>query len=56
MSRNCNIINADGRVFELPDFWQDSIGPKCEDRAPEVFDDIEGQQRQRIEGKVLVGP
>ena len=56
MSRTYNIIDADGHVLEPPDFWQDYMDPAFRDRAPVLFVDTDGQERLRIEGKVLGGP
>ena len=56
MSRTYNIIDADGHVLEPPDFWQEYMDPKFRDRAPQLFVDTDGQERLRIEGKVLGGP
>ena len=60
MSRTYNIIDADGHVdghvLEPPDFWQDYMDPAFRDRAPQLFVDADGQERLRIEGKVLGGP
>ena len=56
MSRTYNIIDADGHVLEPPDFWKDYMDPAYRDRAPQLFVDTDGQERLRIEGKVLGGP
>ena len=56
MSRTYNIIDADGHVLEPPDFWQEYIDPAYRDRAPQLFVDTDGQERLRIEGRVLGGP
>jgi uncharacterized protein len=56
MSRTYNIIDADGHVLEPPDFWQDYLDPTYRARAPQLFVDTDGQERLRIEGKVLGGP
>lgn len=50
------IIDADGHVFEPPDFWQDYLDAAYRARAPQLFVDTDGQERLRIEGKVLGGP
>ena len=56
MSRIYNVIDADGHVLEPPDFWKDYMDPAYRDRAPQLFVDTDGQERLRIEGKVLGGP
>ncbi|NOT53756.1 MAG: amidohydrolase [Deltaproteobacteria bacterium] len=56
MSRPYNIIDADGHVLEPPDFWHDYLDPAYRARAPQLFVDTDGQERLRIEGKVLGGP
>ena len=53
MSRPYNIIDADGHVLEPPDFWHDYLDPAYRARAPQLFVDTDGQERLRIEGKVL---
>src|SRR5262249_11246131 len=56
MGRTYNVIDADGHVLEPPDFWQQYMDPAYRDRAPQLFVDTDGQERLRIEGRVLGGP
>lgn len=55
MSRNYNIIDADGHVLEPPGFWNDYIDPKYRGQTPELIVDTDGKERLRIEGKIYGG-
>jgi len=44
MTRQYNVIDADGHVLEPPDLWERYIEPKYRDRCPRLVIDGEGNE------------
>jgi hypothetical protein len=51
MSRNYQVIDADGHVLEPVTLWQDYIDPAYRERAPRVLTDAQGKQRLVIDDR-----
>ena len=44
MTREYNVIDADGHVLEPPDLWERYIEPRYRDRCPKLVIDGEGNE------------
>lgn len=49
MTRNYNVIDADGHILEPLTLWNDYMDPKFRDRAPRLVRDEAGKERLIIE-------
>ena len=53
MSRNYNVIDADGHVLEPFTLWDDYMDPQYRERAPKLVKDKDGKERLLLEDKIL---
>src|SRR5580693_6558083 len=53
MTRQYNVVDADGHILEPLDLWERYMDPAFHDRAPRLITDKDGKQRLLIEEKVL---
>src|SRR4030088_1910503 len=53
MSRNYNVIDADGHVLEPFTLWNDYMDPQYRARAPKLVKDDNGKERLLLEEKIL---
>src|SRR5262249_22062153 len=53
MSRNYNVIDADGHVLEPFTLWNDYMDPAYRERAPKLVKDKGGKERLLLEEKIL---
>src|SRR5207237_9008528 len=53
MTREYNVVDADGHVLEPLDLWDHYMDPKFRDRAPRLIKDKDGKERLVIEEQIL---